>query len=96
MTEYPTIQWTFPQITQCPKANCKHKCLNRDDAIDHYRMAHAKYDMLCHECDQIISLSGAHNLMNHYKRRHPGVELPVKTSENRVRVVHFTFLLQIS
>lgn len=84
MTEYPILQWKFPQITHCPRMNCKRKFPNRDAAIDHYRAMHAKYDILCQECDLIISVSGAHNLMNHYKRKHPDIEPPAKRPENRV------------
>lgn len=89
-TEYPTIQWRFPQITSCPRKNCKEKFNNRAETIAHYREVHAKYDVLCNECNTIVAVSGSQNMLNHYKRRHSDIEPPVKTDENRVIFI-FTF-----
>lgn len=84
MTEYQTMQWKFPQITHCPRLNCKQTFTSRNEAIRHYRTMHSIYDVLCQECEQIISLTGTHNLMNHYKRKHPDIQPPAKMFENKV------------
>lgn len=84
LTEYPTFQWKFPQITSCPRSHCKEKYSNRDAAIAHYRDVHAKYDVLCNDCNSIVSVSSSHNLIHHYKRKHPNIEPPMKTKLNQV------------
>lgn len=84
MTEYPTLRWRFPDTNACPRTNCKQKFKNRTDAIKHYRDIHSTYDVLCKECNVLVSLTGAHNLINHYKRIHPNADLPAKSAENKV------------
>lgn len=84
MTEYPTLRWQFPDTKSCPRTNCKQKFKTRAEAIKHYRDIHSNYDVLCKECNVLVSLTGAHNLINHYKRIHPSADLPAKSEENKV------------
>ncbi|XP_055296572.1 uncharacterized protein LOC129565582 isoform X2 [Sitodiplosis mosellana] len=83
MTEYPTMRWHFPDTTACPRTNCKQKFNTRNEAFKHYRDQHSIWDVQCKECNILVSLSGAHNLINHYKRSHPNVDLPAKAFENK-------------
>lgn len=84
MTEYSTERWKFPDTTACPRTHCKKVFDTRAEAIRHFRNTHSLYDVLCKECNRLVSLSGGHNLLNHYKRSHPNVEIPAKRNENKV------------
>lgn len=88
LTEYPTVQWKFPETTHCPRSHCKQKYKSRAENIAHYRDVHAKYDVICNECNILVSVSSSHNLLNHYKRKHSDIELPLKTKENRVNLIN--------
>ncbi|XP_031628123.1 uncharacterized protein LOC116343934 isoform X2 [Contarinia nasturtii] len=84
LTEYPKMSWKFPEIKSCPRTNCKQKFETRGEAINHYRENHSQYDVLCQVCNILVSLSGSHNLMNHYKRKHPDAEMPAKSNEKKI------------
>lgn len=70
-TDFQPMCWQFPQTRKCPKDLCFLDFSSRAIAIKHYRERHAKFDLLCKECGVLISMSGAHNMTNHYKRKHP-------------------------
>lgn len=93
MTEYPTEFWQFPDTANCPRIHCKIVFKSRADAIKHYREIHSLYDVLCKECNVVVSVSGAHNLVNHYKRIHPNLDPPPKSDEKKVI---FSFVFRIN
>lgn len=84
LTEYKIVSWKFPNTNNCPRGFCGKKFENRAEAKQHYINKHADYDMSCQECGILIALSGAHNLLNHYNRKHPNIDPPPKVFENNV------------
>lgn len=84
LTEYKIVNWRFPNTNICPRIFCSKPFENRAEAKQHYIKKHADYDMSCQECGVLIALSGAHNLLNHYNRKHPNIDPPPKEFENNV------------
>lgn len=81
-TDYPPKLYCFPSGTKkCPKIHCFQKFLDRQSMINHYRMKHAQHDILCPECDTLITVSSHHYLKSHFNRKHPNCALPLKKTE---------------
>lgn len=69
--------WRFPQSTQCPVKNCKIQFGKRSDAIDHYKVNHAKKTTLCPACNSPILMRSFGDIAFHYRKRHPNKDLPL-------------------
>lgn len=69
--------WRFPQnITYCPVRFCKLMFGIRSDAIFHYRKKHADHSILCQICYKPIIAQRPCDFVRHYRRMHPGMEVP--------------------
>lgn len=69
--------WRFPQnITYCPVPLCKLMFGIRSDAIFHYRKKHADHAILCQICEKPIATKSPCNFVRHYRRVHPGMQVP--------------------
>lgn len=79
-TKYPTKKWRFPNTNTCPKVYCNKYFESRHATMQHYYKMHAKNDLLCEECDTLISMTGQHNMINHFQRKHPNLPIPMPTS----------------
>lgn len=86
-TKYPTMKWRFPDTVHCPKTYCSKyfsgwnsPAICRKAAMLHYCKEHAKNDLLCIECNKLISMSSQHNLIQHYQRKHPSAPIPLPTT----------------
>lgn len=72
------MRWRFPSHTKnCPKVYCNKYFESRQATMQHYCKEHAKTDLLCEECDTLISMTGQHNMINHYQRKHPDSPIPM-------------------
>lgn len=72
-TDYEPIAWRFPHTDTCPKVYCKYNFGSRLAAKQHYCKMHAKTDLLCKECDRLISMTGPQHqnkMANHFLRNH--------------------------
>lgn len=82
LSSYQSDVWQFPNQTNCPLRTCKLRFDTKEQAIDHYRSAHAKYTVLCQVCKQpLMLLHGEHHLKTHYQRLHPNHQVPQKVKE---------------
>lgn len=85
-TKYPTMKWRFPDTIKCPKVYCSwyfrfgHFRFGRTAAMKHYREVHAKNDLLCVECNALISMTSQNDLINHYEKKHPTALIPEPTN----------------
>lgn len=79
-TKYAPIEWHFPRTNNCPKVYCNKYFESRHATMQHYCKVHAKNDLLCEECNSLISMTGQHNLINHFQRKHPHAPIPMPTS----------------
>lgn len=79
-TKYSPMMWNFPRTNNCPKVYCNKYFESRHATMQHYCKMHAKNDLLCEECDTLISMTGQHNLINHFQRKHPNSPIPMPTS----------------
>lgn len=80
-----------PNQNQCPMRLCNAVFESRSAAISHYREQHANSSVLCDACNKPIALSKhLGNIRRHYRREHPGRNIPYKydkgieTSESEV------------
>lgn len=78
-TKYEPMAWRFPRTRTCPKVYCNKYFESRHAAMQHYSKMHAKIDLLCEECNTLISMSGQHNMINHFQRKHPDSPIPMPT-----------------
>lgn len=76
-TDYPQMEWRFPDINGCPKMYCTAIFDDRFFAMAHYRVVHAKTDLLCLECNTLISMNNPDDLIRHYERKHPSAPAPL-------------------
>lgn len=76
-TKYPPMKWRFPHTDTCPKVYCNKYFESRHATQLHYYKVHAKNDLLCKECDLLISMTGQNNMINHYQRKHPNLPIPM-------------------
>lgn len=74
------MKWRFPNIDSCPKVYCNRWFESRYAAKVHYCKEHAKNDLLCTECDTLISMTGQLNMVNHYQRKHPDADIPMPSA----------------
>lgn len=79
-TKYSPMRWRFPGTNNCPKVYCNKYFESRHATMQHYCKVHAKNDLLCEECNTLISMTGQHNLINHFQRKHPNAPIPMPTS----------------
>lgn len=79
-TKYPTMKWRFPKTNNCPKVYCNKYFESQYATMQHYSKVHAKSDLLCEECDTLISMTGQHNMINHFQRKHPNSPIPMPTT----------------
>lgn len=69
--------WQFPQRTRkCAWRQCTKLFDKRSDAIDHFKINHAKRSTLCPICKVPVQMRCFGDINYHYKRKHPNVELP--------------------
>lgn len=76
-TKYAPMRWRFPRTKNCPKVYCNKYFESRHATMQHYYKMHAKNDLLCEECDTLISMTGQHNMINHFQRKHPNSPIPM-------------------
>lgn len=79
-TKYSPMRWRFPGTNNCPKVYCNKYFESRHATMQHYCKVHAKNDLLCEECNTLISMMGQHNLINHFQRKHPNSPIPMPNS----------------
>lgn len=83
-TPYTPMKWRFPNTNNCPKVYCNRWFENRYAARLHYCKEHAKNDLLCVECNTLISMTGQQNMVNHYQRKHPNTSIPMPNASASV------------
>lgn len=71
------MKWRFPHTHTCPKVYCNKYFESRHATQLHYYKVHAKNDLLCKECDLLISMTGQNNMINHFQRKHPNLPIPM-------------------
>lgn len=70
-------QWRFPKgMERCPLISCQELFDDRSEAIDHYKMQHAKKSILCYVCDIPIYTYSSKDFEAHFRRMHPDAEIP--------------------
>lgn len=79
------MKWIFPaSLTQCPVVRCTAVSSGNRAALKaHYRKVHADASVLCELCNKpIATRNGKHNVIIHYRHKHPNAAIPDFDSVN--------------
>lgn len=65
-----TVQWIFPDITQCPVELCRRELGSRFDAFHHFKNRHLKNTQYCSKCAEPLEVFRQEDVQNHERRIH--------------------------
>lgn len=88
--------WRFPQTTSCPSVRCSLTFPNRKMAKRHYIEVHAKYMILCPNCNKPINAKMSLNFLKHHREMHPNVAMPYEFMIKRTTKVHRTTVIVVA
>lgn len=65
-----TVEWNFPDITQCPVELCRRELGSRLDAFNHFKHRHLKNAQYCSKCSEPIEVYRQEDVQEHEYRAH--------------------------